>query len=133
MLTKCFANTHMTERRKTLYENIHALRKKPATSRVGLHYADENDEYIMKEAANGTSIEEIAKVQRRTPRAIQTRIIMNAIKLMQLRNLSLQDVSNMYNVKITLLSRHYQRVCEREREITKLIRDTCMGKATKQE
>lgn len=110
-------------RKKTLYENIHALRQKPATSKVGLHYDSYDDVYIMDEAERGTPIEEIAKVQKRTPRAIQLRIIFIALDIMKQRNMSLEEISRRYHIKLTLLSRHYQRACEKERHTNQFIRN----------
>ena len=91
-------------RKKTLYENIHALRQKPETCKVGLHYTSQSDVDIMREAELGTPIADIAKTQKRTPRAIQIRIINLALDIMKKRNLSLEDISRMYHIKITLLS-----------------------------
>lgn len=111
-------------RKKTIYENIHALRQKPATSKLGLHYSPDDDAYIMDEAERGTPIEEIAKVQKRTPRAIQLRIIFIAIDLIKQRNMSLEEVSRKYHIKLTLLSRHYQRACEKKMHTNDFIRKT---------
>lgn len=112
-------------RKKTLYENIHALRQKPETCKVGLHYNSDSDMNIMKEAELGTPIEEIAKTQKRTPRAIKIRIINIALQVMKQRNLSLEDISRMYHINIKMLSRHYQRMIEREDQVLRLIKDSC--------
>lgn len=112
-------------RKKTLYENIHALRQKPDTSNVGLHYTDKGNMDIMKAAEQGTPIEEIAKAHKRTPRAIHLRIITIALEIMKQRDLSLEDISRMYHLKLTTLSRHYQRMCEREQKKVSFIRNAC--------
>lgn len=110
-------------RRKTLYENIHALRKHPCTSRVGHLYSDKNDTDIMEDAAKGRSIADIAKKQKRTVNAIKLRIIINAVKEMQLRRLNLHDVCCMYNISdAAALERHYRRVCDKQTEVTKMFR-----------
>ncbi len=113
-------------RKKTLYENIHALRKKPETSKVVLLYSCENDVYIMQEAEKGTPIDDIAKTQKRTPRAIQLRIIHIALKIMRRDNLSLEQISRKYNIKLTVLSRHYQRLCEKNRATIDFMRNACV-------
>lgn len=110
-------------RKKTLYENIHALRKLPETAKVGLLYSSENDVEIMREAEKGTPIEDIAKAQKRTPRAIQLRIIHIAIKIMRRFDLSLEQISRKYHIKLTLLSRHYQRFCEKDKEKVDFMRN----------
>lgn len=112
-------------RKKTLYENIHALRLKPDTCNVGLHYKNQSDVEIMQAAEQGVPIEDIAKTHKRTPRAIQIRIINIALDIMKQRDLSLEDISRKYHIKLTLLSRHYQRKCERERHTLNLIKNAC--------
>lgn len=113
-------------RKKTIYENIHALRQKPATCKLGLHYSGESDMEIMLAAEQDIPLEEIAKIQKRTPRAIQIRIINIALAMMkQYDNLSLEDLSKKYHIKLSLLSRHYQRMCEREQRTLDLIKSAC--------
>lgn len=113
-------------RKKTIYENIHALRQKPETCKLGLHYSNASDAEIMKAAEQDIPLEEIAKAQKRTPRAIQIRIINIALAMMkQYNHLSLEDLSRRYHIKLSLLSRHYQRMCEREQRTTELIKKSC--------
>lgn len=117
-------------RKKTIYENIHALRQKPPTSKVGLHYSPQDDVYIMDEAKRGTPIQEIAKVQKRTPRAIQIRVIFIALDFMKQHNMSLEEVSRMFNVKLTLLSRYHQRAYEKKMQTTDFIKNAiCESKS----
>lgn len=109
--------------RKTIYENIHALRQKPETCKLGLKYCSESDAEIMVAAEQGTPIHEIAKAQKRTPRAIQIRIINIALGLMKRYNLSLEDVSRRFHINPTLLSRHYQRMVEKEHHVRSFVRN----------
>ena len=69
-------------RKKTIYENIHALRQKPATCKLRLHYSRQSDMEIMQAAERDVPVAEIAKAQKRTPRAIQIRIINIALAIM---------------------------------------------------
>lgn len=115
----------MQKPRKTLYENIQALRKFSETERVGHLYSEQNDIDIIQDALNGVSISQIAKKQKRTVSAIRQRIVMFAVNDMKLNNLTLNEISRKYHMKITLLSSYYQRVCEKENKVTKYIRDIC--------
>lgn len=110
-------------RKKTIYENIHALRQKPATCKLGLHYSRQSDMEIMQAAERDVPVAEIAKAQKRTPRAIQIRIINIALAIMEQHDdLSLEDISRKYHIKMSLLSRHYQRLCERKHHTLSLIK-----------
>lgn len=117
----------MEKQRKTLYENVQALRKQPATSSVGDRYMTENDKTIIKDALDGVPIDEIAKKQKRTISAVRVRIFMHAIEHMKLHNCSLEDVSRIYHVKLSLLSTYYQRVCEKEWGVSRVIREACLS------
>lgn len=115
----------MKEPPKTLFENVQALRKLSETCRVGDRYSKQNDADIRKDIKNGISIADIAKKQKRTISAIRQRVIMFAIHDMHSNNRTLEDVSRMYNMNIARLSSYYQRICEKEKEKTKNIRDIC--------
>lgn len=79
----------------------------------------------MRQAELGTPIEEIAKYQKRTPRAIKIRIINLALQIMRQREWSLEDISRMYHINIKLLARHYQRMIERDHQVTDYIKKSC--------
>lgn len=117
----------MTAARRSLYENIQALRLKPPTARVGDHYKLDEDQDILAEAANGTSLDDIAKKYKRTTRAIRMRVVMYAVQMMQTYNLSVEQASRMYNLKPFLVARQYQRVCEDKHRTNQLIKDACFG------
>ena len=115
----------MKQQPKTLFENVQALRKLPETCYVGYRYSNKDDADIRKDIKNGISIADIAKKQKRTISAIRQRVIMFAIDDMRSNNRTLEDVSRMYNMNISRLSSYYQRICEKEKEKTKNIRDLC--------
>lgn len=117
----------MTKERKTLYENIQALRLKPPTARVGDHYKLDEDNDILAEAANGTPFNDIAKKYKRTTRAIRTRVVMYAVQMMQSHDLTVEQVSYFYNLKPFLVARYYQRVCKEKQKVQQTIRDACFG------
>ena len=62
-------------------ENMKKLRENPDTSRAGLKWDDSEDENVLNKLKNGMSLDDIAKNLKRTPNSIKTRIIMNAVKL----------------------------------------------------
>lgn len=106
----------------SLYENVQALRKKPETARVGTRYSKEDDENIMKQAAEGIPVTEIAASQKRTVKAVKHRIAMLAVKEMKGRGLTLKEISRMYHINMVLLSHVYQRECERDQYVTNMMR-----------
>lgn len=110
---------------KSLYENVQELRKKPATAYVGMRYSKADDKEIMQQAADGVSIDEIARSQKRTIQAIRNRIAILALRMMKEHGLALEDISRMYNINMILLTRIYQRECEKEAWVTRMIRDAC--------
>ena len=57
------------------------LRENPDTSRAGLKWDDSEDENVLNKLKNGMSLDDIAKNLKRTPNSIKTRIIMNAVKM----------------------------------------------------
>ena len=62
-------------------ENMKKLRENPDTSRAGLKWDDSEDENVLNKLKNGMTLDDIAKNLKRTPNSIKTRIIMNAVKL----------------------------------------------------
>lgn len=109
----------------SLYENVQAARLKPETERVGMRYSTEEDADILRQAADGVSVNRIALKHKRTVRATRERIAMLVVKIMIRDHLTLKEASSMYHVNMVLLSRTYQHERERIRQATKTIRDTC--------
>jgi repressor of nif and glnA expression len=62
-------------------ENMKKLRENPDTSRAGLKWDDSEDENVLNKLKNGMTLDDIAKNLKRTPNSIKTRIIMNAVKM----------------------------------------------------
>ena len=111
--------------RTTLYENIQNLRTKPDTARVGFPYTRANNVEMMEDAEKGVSVEEIAKKQKRTVKAMRQRIAMHAARIMILYDVGLQAISEKYHVDIDLLDKEHQKLCFKERKIATLFREMC--------
>ena len=67
-------------------ENMKKLRENPDTSRAGLKWDDSEDENVLTKLKSGMSVDEIAKILKRTPNSIKTRIVMNAVRLIDDNN-----------------------------------------------
>ena len=80
-------------------ENMKKLRENPDTSRAGLKWDDSEDENVLNKLKSGMSIDDIAKNLKRTSNSIKTRIVMNAVKLIDEENIDKNKV--MKELKIT--------------------------------
>ena len=80
-------------------ENMKKLRENPDTSRAGLKWDDSEDENVLSKLKSGMSIDDIAKVLKRTANSIKTRIVMNAVKQIDEENIDKNKV--MKELKIT--------------------------------
>jgi|TARA_B110000003_G_C16650850_1_gene534059 repressor of nif and glnA expression len=80
-------------------ENMKKLRENPDTSRAGLKWDDSEDENVLSKLKSGMSVDDIAKVLKRTANSIKTRIVMNAVKQIDEDNVDKTKV--MKELKIT--------------------------------
>ena len=111
---------------KTLHENIQELRKKPETSRVGLHYSRKDNARILHMASQGVPFNEIAKAHKRTTAAIRTRIAILVADIMRNTQLTLKEASEKYHISVQVLSKWYHEQCEKDLQKTKWVRDAVM-------
>jgi hypothetical protein len=107
----------------SLYENIHALRKKDETSKVGMNYTSEENQKIMEMAEQGIPCTDIARTFKRTTNAIRTRIAILAAHRMSLHNLTLEEASRKYHIGKGLLSKWYSIQCDNDRRRRQWFRD----------
>jgi len=80
-------------------ENMKKLRENPDTSRAGLKWDDSEDENVLSKLKSGMSVDDIAKVLKRTSNSIKTRIVMNAVK--QIDEEQVDKTKVMKELKIT--------------------------------
>lgn len=62
-------------------ESMRKLRESPETSRAGLKWDEDEDKKVLDKLTNNVSIDDIAKELKRTANSIKTRIVMNALKM----------------------------------------------------
>ncbi len=79
-------------------ENMKKLRENPDTSRAGLKWDDSEDENVLSKLKAGMSIDDIAKVLKRTSNSIKTRIVMNAVKQIDEDNVDKTKVMKELNI-----------------------------------
>ena len=79
-------------------ENMKKLRENPDTSRAGLKWDDSEDENVLSKLKSGMSVDDIAKVLKRTANSIKTRIVMNAVKQIDEDNVDKTKVMKELNI-----------------------------------
>jgi hypothetical protein len=70
----------------------------PETVRFGVKWEKDEDETLLEKVRNGVSLDEIAKVLKRTEGSLRTRLITGAINRMESLNETLEDVSTDINI-----------------------------------
>lgn len=93
----------------SLQSRINALREQPETARVGVKWTEEENDQLMKEVMEGMDLEEIAKKHQRTITGVKSRVMSNALTIMNERDLSLQDVAKLVHISLEDMELHKQR------------------------
>jgi len=78
---------------------INNLKEQPETARVGVKWTEEeNNQLMMKVMEDNMDLEDIAKEHKRTVGAVKSRIMMNALRMMNDKNITLQDVAKLVHI-----------------------------------
>lgn len=78
---------------------IKTLKEQPETARVGVKWTEkENEQLMTKVMEDGIDIDEVAKEHQRTVGAVKSRIMMNALKMMKDRDITLQEVAKLVHI-----------------------------------
>lgn len=82
-----------------LHSRISILKEQPETARAGVKWTEEeNNQLMTKVIEDGLNIDGVAKEHKRTVGAVKSRIMMNALKMMKERDITLQDVAKLVNI-----------------------------------
>lgn len=73
-------------------------RQNPETSRAGLPWDLTDDDTLMENVSNGVSLDQIAKLLKRSEGSIKTRLITTAINKMLKEEMSIEDASAYVNL-----------------------------------
>jgi hypothetical protein len=93
----------------SFHSRLNALREQPETARAGVKWTEEENDQLMKEVMDGIDLEEVAKKHQRTVTGIKSRVMTNALTMMNERDLSLQDVAKLVHISIEYMELHKQR------------------------
>ena len=85
------------------------LRENPDTARAGMPWTTEEDAELMERVTSKMDMENIAKAHNRTISGIRSRIMTNAMKMMETNNMSMEDVSKHVRVPLEELLAHKQK------------------------
>lgn len=93
----------------SFHSRLNALREQPETARAGVKWTEEENDQLMKEVMDGIDLEEVAKKHQRTVTGVKSRVMTNALTMMNDRDLSLQDVAKLVHISIEDMELHKQR------------------------
>jgi len=80
-----------------------ALRMNPDTARTGMKWTNDEDTELMERAISGMDIQNIARVHKRTVGGVQSRVMLNALTMMEKMNKTLEEVSQYVHVPVEYL------------------------------
>jgi len=74
------------------------LREQPETARAGLKWTEDENDQLMKDVMDGMDFNEVAKKHQRTLIGITSRVMTNALTMMNDSELTIQDVSKLVHI-----------------------------------
>ena len=80
-----------------------ALRENPDTSRAGMSWTKEEEAKLMEHVTSKMDMQNIAKIHMRTITGVKSRIMLNALKMMETNNMSLNDISKYVHIPLQSL------------------------------
>ncbi len=93
----------------SFHSRLNALREQPDTARAGVKWTEEENDQLMKEVMDGMDLEEVAKKHQRTFTGVKSRVMTNALTMMNDRDLSIQGVAKLVHISIEDMELHKQR------------------------
>jgi hypothetical protein len=82
------------------YPTFDQRRENPDTVRAGLKWTDEENDKLMKEIMEGKDLYEVAKNHQRTQNAVKSRVINNAIVMMNEQDMTPEEVSGIVHISV---------------------------------
>jgi len=93
----------------SLQSRLSALREEPETARAGLKWTEEENDQLMKDVMDGMDLDEVAKKHQRTVIGIKSRVMTNALTMMDSKGLTIQDVSKLVHISEDEIEYHRQK------------------------
>jgi hypothetical protein len=93
----------------TFYSRLNVLREHPDTARAGLKWTEEENAKLMQDVADGIDLNEVAKKHQRTFTGVKSRVMTNALAIMKLKDITLQEISKLVHISEDELKNHMQR------------------------
>jgi len=80
------------------FHSLAKLREQPETARAGLKWTEDENDQLMKDVMDGMDFNEVAKKYQRTLIGIKSRVMTNALTMMNDRDLTIQDVAKLVHI-----------------------------------
>ena len=106
-----------------MYQNIQKLRENPETSNVGKKWSEEEINDLLNEIKNNKSLDEIAKIHKRTPSSIKSKLMSIAIKLLE-KNMDINEVSKVVNLSVKSIQDYIEKYGKNEKKISEVKSET---------
>jgi len=95
---------------------LSALRENPDTARAGMKWTESENTKLMERAVQGMNIDEIAKAHMRTVTGVKSRIMSNALAMMEHEDMTIEDVSMHVHIPLEELEAYKQREDEKPKK-----------------
>lgn len=83
-----------------MYQNIQKLRENPETSNAGKKWLEDEINNLIYEIKKNISIDDIAKIHKRTPSSITGKLLSIAVSYITQKNMDINDVSKIVNLSV---------------------------------
>lgn len=108
-MTDTNTNSESKSDTMSIRSNIQALKEKPETARVGVKWTNEENAELMRQAQEGMPFSEIATLHQRTVGGVKSHIMLNALRLMNEQDMSLEDAAKLVHISVEDLALFKQR------------------------
>lgn len=93
----------------SFHTTLKELRENPDTARAGMKWLEDENSELMERAIEGVNIDAIAKLHKRTVGAVKSRIMANALTMVNEGKMSLDEVSKYVHISIEDLTLYKER------------------------
>jgi len=83
-----------------MYHNLQKLRENPETENAGKKWSEDEMNTLIKEIQKNVSIDDIAKIHKRTPSSITGKLLSMALSFITQKNMDINDVSKIVNLSV---------------------------------
>lgn len=90
----------------SFYSRLSALREDPNTAHFGMKWTEEEDVKLMNHATSNMDMENIAKAHKRTISSVKSRIMSNALSMMETNGMTLDEISRHVHIPPEELREH---------------------------